>query len=1117
MASSLPAPNAQEDETLSQTQNTERKCPFCVASHLFAGNHTLDRHIRASHPSKTSADLLAQGMTGFEDCPHCQAVFRGLNRHRCTDECVNGRAALLATEALRLATAPALDNDPPPLNGQTTAEIPALSADSLEDLQDLLSHFQEGLFRVHHTWRSPLNFIASTLITQISILPGLPCARSLTALLLLPALLITIPRHNKSLAQGARKTPVQFLREVADSPPTDFAAIILARAMTARTYIQQREAHVRAEPSVERLVKRIESLSDNSRFNPAVRTLDMLARRQQGEAEPFVPQPTVTQVKAIINRLHPAATEEDELPGDGTDDPPGLVLDRSLVEKTIYTLQHGKANGSSGWTNRALQAIATFNHTAMDISDPITKWFQRCMNGDLPFEASAVWSTSRAVLLPKGNDWRPLGIGETWYRLLSRIANASVVSSVRDQVMPLQLCCGTPKGVEFAARMAQLVHDIGEEEDDPEEATFLLSLDVKNAFNSMRRRMIWDGLATYCPSLLRWFRCFYGHSSALRLSNGSLVGKSQSGVRQGDPLASLCFSVGLQPVLLELLEAITVIVGARFERDAWQDNRKVDRSDDTHVPLLIQQHEPRFVGLFAFADDTNLYGPGRYIEEMGTVAVKIFRDHGLEIVPAKTKIVGYHRLDWETFEQPHGGHIIMGNPVGSLHYRRETIRRMIEEDLLPLNALDRVRLQTGYALLATCIQARPQYLCRVADEDCSLEAMHEFDDRVLKELLRIAGPSHPSTSDRSLFLKSLPLKLGGFGLSSHSGIDGSFGKLMSATYTRVHLQAYPALARFADRANTHWKISGDLEDILRDHSPPPNPDAPPPDPLDDLSFAKKTDSTLRKAIQAHYISKTDSLIDHLRRSNSRNHAAWLLSSRCDLSGRFLNWRGGFGSKFSFTDTQFRDAVRLRLLLPAYENNARVCGCRQHISLQDRPLHFLDCAERAGILTKRHNMVRDLVHAFIKENLPITHTISKEVDLVDAVPGDPTSRRIDLLIDSPQGQLLIDIGIVNPACQSYVTKGSDTTPHTACSTYASFKRSKYKTPTRDTDDVEKFLPFIIEATGNLSPDSINLLRKHTQHTPFLRSYLLSSLSAVIAMYTVEALDKARRSSVPLVGG
>lgn len=64
----------------------------------------------------------------------------------------------------------------------------------------------------------------------------------------------------------------------------------------------------------------------------------------------------------------------------------------------------------------------------------------------------------------------------------------------------------------------------------------LQTIDFSNAFNSIRRRIVYDAIATYDPRLLKLFVWAYGSATPVYLTDGSFVCNSESGVRQGDPL-----------------------------------------------------------------------------------------------------------------------------------------------------------------------------------------------------------------------------------------------------------------------------------------------------------------------------------------------------------------------------------------------------------------------------------------------------------------------------------------------------------------------------------------------------------------------------------------------------
>ena len=85
-----------------------------------------------------------------------------------------------------------------------------------------------------------------------------------------------------------------------------------------------------------------------------------------------------------------------------------------------------------------------------------------------------------------------------------------------------------------------------------------VSLDFSNAFNTVDRRDIAEGLRQYAPILYRAGRWAYGCTSSLVLSSpeGRHIITSAQGVRQGDPMGPLMFSLGIRSLLRDLASAL---------------------------------------------------------------------------------------------------------------------------------------------------------------------------------------------------------------------------------------------------------------------------------------------------------------------------------------------------------------------------------------------------------------------------------------------------------------------------------------------------------------------------------------------------------------------------------
>jgi hypothetical protein len=70
---------------------------------------------------------------------------------------------------------------------------------------------------------------------------------------------------------------------------------------------------------------------------------------------------------------------------------------------------------------------------------------------------------------------------------------------------------GLKHGVEIGARSAQVVYNlINDRPTTGFEDLTIIKLDVKNAFNSLPRAHMFEGIMDRCPSVARLFRSLYG-------------------------------------------------------------------------------------------------------------------------------------------------------------------------------------------------------------------------------------------------------------------------------------------------------------------------------------------------------------------------------------------------------------------------------------------------------------------------------------------------------------------------------------------------------------------------------------------------------------------------------
>ena len=132
---------------------------------------------------------------------------------------------------------------------------------------------------------------------------------------------------------------------------------------------------------------------------------------------------------------------------------------------------------------------------------------------------------------------RPIAMGEAFYKLACLYALNLVRDQVRTALGPIQ-CAFSTGGPESALHILQAAIELHPD-------WVIISTDISNAFNSRSRPDILSCLFN-TPALSPLFRLAhwsYGEDSPLLLMDGGKLTADYQGVRQGDVLGSLLFSL----------------------------------------------------------------------------------------------------------------------------------------------------------------------------------------------------------------------------------------------------------------------------------------------------------------------------------------------------------------------------------------------------------------------------------------------------------------------------------------------------------------------------------------------------------------------------------------------
>ena len=663
------------------------------------------------------------------------------------------------------------------------------------------------------------------------------------------------------------------------------------------------------------------------RVSVATQLLGDMARRDAGivQKEPL----GIEEIKAKIKQLNPEAREKDTLPPVPAEgDPMGLVLTPDSMVLAIRKLPKDTCSGSSGWTNRAIMAVALVTEYQQVVSETFTTVVNMCLDGSLAQGAVRIWSTGRAALIPKTDgSWRPLGMGECWYRLMGRAVVRAVAQGVGDELGPLQVAVGDKGGCEIAARMTQLLYEWTDEE---EHEVAIMQLDMSNAFNMLPRGPMAEGVQRYGPELLRWTRLFYGHTSQLRLASGEIVGENATGVRQGDPMAMLLYAVGFHKVLLDL----QVLV----ETEA--------RECGSVVPA----------GVYGYADDTTCYMGPEVVERVVGQIEDMIQEFGMAINMKKGAILvknpgGVVIPDGVAIPLELEGVKALGNPVGKAEYRLHYCDKKLGEMCEPLKAIHYIHPQSAMVILKESICAKPSYLARVMDYGAWEEQLRWFDtkvDEALGAILRVED-----RGERMDTLRSMPTSVGGLGINRYAGHHGKEANRKSMELAQVFIRThYTALADLVDKWEVELpNVGANLEQEVREAGVP--------------------HSKLPGAVQLAetYAVQWAKVYRQLLQEGKLAQAATLVSASQRGTGRWLTSHGGWDARIKVRAEEYRAALGLRLLLdPIPVPGNSHCNCHSTGTatyFRDSPLHPLCCFHHQQIRTRRHHLVRDLLYDLIK--------------------------------------------------------------------------------------------------------------------------------------------------------
>jgi len=358
------------------------------------------------------------------------------------------------------------------------------------------------------------------------------------------------------------------------------------------------------------------------------------------------------------------------------------------------------------------------------LSSALADFVNLVLRGSVPDRVRPVFfGASLFPFLKKDGGIRPIAVGLTLRRLVSKIANSCAQESCSNVLAPTQLGVGVKGGAEALVHSARLFLQ------GMDETRAFVKLDFKNAFNSIRRDAVLEAVAEHRPDLLNFTVSAYGSPSRLWCGENQII-KSDEGVQQGDPLGPLLFCLALDKPLKDSK--------CEFTSGYLDDIALGDTVPNLIERVLKLEIAAKTVGLQLNHEKCEVFG-------LSVASQSLWLESGLDFVIRSSEEA-----------------TLLGSPIHSDGVDQAMEARCDQlGSVLP--RLSKMAAHEAFYLLKSCFALpRLMYLLRTAP--CGSSPETQRFDEVLREA--VSSLCNVRFDDKSWAQASLPVRWGGIGVRS---------------------------------------------------------------------------------------------------------------------------------------------------------------------------------------------------------------------------------------------------------------------------------------------------------------------------------------------------------------
>ena len=629
--------------------------------------------------------------------------------------------------------------------------------------------------------------------------------------------------------------------------------------------------------------------------------------------------------------------------------------------------------------------------------------------GDLAHEASIYLGSAPIIPLkkPKGGI-RPIAVGEIWRRLVSKICMKEVREKAVSVLQPYQVGVATPNGAEAILHATSgLVRKHG---DDSE--WVMLKIDLKNAFNKVSRKALFEAVRLHVPKISAWVEYIYAEEPLLWLKDVILF--SSEGVQQGDPLGPLLFALTLHLLVTKISADCPLLALNGWYLD---DGTIIGPRSEVRKALAIIQELGPGLGCHVNMEKCELWWPTLDAEGWPEFPTDILR------------IVG-------------DGVELLGGPVGGacatetiVHNRLDKIETLLKT----IVTLDDPHVEL---LLLRYCAGMPKFMFALRTTHPSfMEAtITRFTSLIDMALTSIVGVS--LNSQRRL-LAGLPVRSGGLGITcaDRVALSAYLGSMVDSMKIQLDLlHGQNVNSAIVDELISEWNLVCNT--------------------VEPVTLAKLTNLEDRPA-QSY-------LTDFIHKNTlSTLQATGDINFKALLSGLSLNGTAAWtnvlpirGLQQTMEPEAFRAALKFHLGLPVYNGDVKCCFCKGRTDCGG--IHSSTCP---GEHVSAHNAIRD----FLETEARRAH-LRPVVEKTNLLP-DSKQRPADVFLPNfANGKgACVDVTIVS----SYgdIVRAAE---HPGWNIDKARDRKKKDYDARCREEGWEFIPFVIETLGGLEEGCLKVL-------------------------------------------